>query len=391
MDGDLGSEERRRPGNGVAVAPPVGQCLAIGAHADAELPVALGRDYPGVNLGGRAGQDTVRSRDVAGGDQGRVAGADGSNPSLAFGTRAGATAGFDSDGTDIPSPPPAPGMALSAHFRISAPFFPHLNADYRETLATTSGASVTWTLEVSSTTQPIALTWSVPASSGLPSDVSLTLAGSGATIDMRSSTTATYQAGTHTLTITARRGTSPTTPPTTTPTAPGDDEDDEAADDDSPGSTDDDSDDAPAPDDEPNDVVPDQQQPVQCTDLSVEPTQAVPGQEISVSATICNPNAVDSPATLTLTINGEPIESRTTSLRGSDCQEIVFKTSRALPGSFEVSINGMTGHFSVVEAGAVPTTIPAQPQRGIDTTGLIVLGAIVVVLVTAIIMVLRLR
>ena len=317
------------------------------------------------------------------------AGSDGSNHFLEFGTRSGATAGFDSDGTDIPGPPPAPGAAFGASFRITDAVFPQLNADYREMLPAASGASITWTLAVSSAVQPIALTWSDPTGAGLPSDVSLALAGSSATLNMRSSTTATFPAGTHTLTITVSRGTSPTTVPTTPSSVPSDDED--SSDEDGQENTGNGTDSASASDSdsEPNGITP-EQQGIRCTGLSVEPAQAMPGQEVAVSATICNPGEANSSATVTLELNGEPVESRILSLSGGGCRQIVFKVARSTPGACEVSIGGMTGSFSVLDtSGTVPTTVPAPPQRGIDTTGLAVLIPIVAVLVTAIILVLR--
>jgi len=320
------------------------------------------------------------------------AGSDGSNHSLEFGTRSGATAGFDSDGIDIPSPPPAPGAAFGASFRITDSVFPQLNGDYREPLPADARASIEWTLAVSSAAQPITLTWSDPAGAGLPSGVSLALAGGGTSVNMRSATTASFPSGTHTLSITASTGTSPTTVPTPPSTVPGDDED--SGDEDRPDSSEDACDDSasPASEVEPNEVIPGSQQALQCTALSVEPAQVTPGQEVTVSATICNPAEKAAGGTLTLELNGQPVESRTLSLSGGACEHLVFNTSHAVPGTCEVTIVGMTVYFSVVDAsGTLPTTAPAPPQTGIDITGLVVFTAMVAILVAAIILVLRRR
>ena len=324
------------------------------------------------------------------------AGSDGSNEFLEFGARSGATDGFDAGGVDIPSPPSGPGITFSAYFQISDPIFPLLNADYREMLSTSPGTSIVWNLTLDSTSQPITLTWTDPSGAGLPSDASLTLSGSGQTVDMRFTSSTTFPAGTHSLTITAAKaGTpapTPTPTPTTTPPSPttpstntsGTDEGDEQDGGQSSGGTDSTT--------SPQTSAPDYSGPLACTALSIEPAQALPGQQVTIAATVCNTGDASTDASVALTVDGVATETRAVSLSAGDCEQVVFTTSRASPGAYEIDVNGASGRFSVVDSdGTAGTTVAPPRQTAIDTTGIIILSAVILVMVTALIIVFKRR
>ena len=313
------------------------------------------------------------------------AGSDGSNPALQFGTRSGATDGFDAGGVDVPSAPPAPGATFSAYFQIADPILPQLNIDYRDMLPVAPGSAVAWSLKVQSNSQPIKLTWSDPAVAGVPLETSLTLSGGGQTIDMRSTTSATYPSGTLALTITATRLTAPSTIPVDddepTPEIPGEDavDDDSTIDAGSAGAM---NGDVPAT----NGIV---EGAAGNARLSIVPAQVLPNQEVTISANICNTGTERDSRTISLLVNGVAEQSQSITVSGGSCQQISFRLSRTTPGIYEVAIDGMTGEFSVLGPGTITNTPPPQQQSGLVTAGIIAIIAVMAILIAAIIMVFK--
>ncbi|MCK4222550.1 MAG: hypothetical protein KAX25_06710, partial [Dehalococcoidia bacterium] len=79
------------------------------------------------------------------------------NLNLAFGTDTVATDGYDA-GIDIGYPGGPPNTA-EAYFSIVDPLFPTLNVDYRLTLGSAAGSTITWSLHMESPSQAMTLTW----------------------------------------------------------------------------------------------------------------------------------------------------------------------------------------------------------------------------------------
>jgi hypothetical protein len=309
------------------------------------------------------------------------AGSDGSNPALQFGTRSGATGGFDAGGVDVPSAPPAPGATFSAYFQIADPILPQLNVDYRDMLPAAPGSAVAWSLKVQSNSQPIHLSWSDPAVAGVPLDTSLTLSGGGQTIDMRSTTSATYPSGTLALTITAARLTAPSTVPVhddePTPNAPG--EDDSTNDAGSGGAF---NDDVPATNGTGEGAAGNAR-------LSIVPAQVLPDQEVTIFASICNTGTEHDTRTVSLMVNGVAEQSQYIAVSGGACQQLTFSLSRTTPGSYEVAIDDMVGQFSVLGPGTITNTPAPQQQSGLVTAGIIAIIAVMVVLIAGLIIAFR--
>lgn len=312
------------------------------------------------------------------------AGSDGSNPALQFGTRSGATGGFDAGGVDVPSAPPAPGATFSAYFQIADPILPQLNVDYRDMLPAAPGSAVAWSLKVQSNSQPIHLSWSDPAVAGVPLDTSLTLSGGGQTIDMRSTTSATYPSGTLALTITAARLTAPSTVPVDddepTPDVPGEDTVDDSAIDGSSGGAI--NGDAPAADSTGEGAAGNAR-------LNIVPAQVLPNQEVTIFASICNTGTEHDTRTVSLMVNGVAEQSQSIAVSGGACQQLTFSLSRTTPGLYEVAIDDMVGRFSVLGPGTITNTPAPQQQAGLVTAGIIAIIAVMVVLIAGLIIAFR--
>jgi len=123
--------------------------------------------------------------------------------------------------------------------------------------------------------------------------------------------------------------------------------------------------------------------------LNIDPAQVLPNQEVLISANICNSGGERGSKTVSLMLNGEAIDSQSVSVSPGACQQVIFKTSRAVPGTYQVAIDGMTGQFSVLAPRTVTRNVPSQQQTGLGTAGIIAIIAVIVVLIVALIMVFK--
>ena len=123
--------------------------------------------------------------------------------------------------------------------------------------------------------------------------------------------------------------------------------------------------------------------------LAVSPSQVLPNQEVTVSANICNNGEERGSKTVSLMVNGVAEQSQSVAVSGGACQQVIFKVSRAVPGTYQVAIDGMTGQFSVLAPRTVTNNVPSQQQTGLGTTGIIAIIAVIVVLIVGLIMVFK--
>ena len=123
--------------------------------------------------------------------------------------------------------------------------------------------------------------------------------------------------------------------------------------------------------------------------LNIDPAQVLPNQEVVISANICNSGEERGSKTVSLMVNGSAEQSQSVAVSGGACQQVIFKTSRAVPGTYQVAIDGMTGQFSVLAPRTVTNNVPSQQQTGLGTAGIIAIIAIAIVLVAALVMVFK--
>jgi len=123
--------------------------------------------------------------------------------------------------------------------------------------------------------------------------------------------------------------------------------------------------------------------------LNIDPAQVLPNQEVVVSANICNSGEERGSKTVSLMLNGEAIDSQSVAVSGGACQQVIFKTSRAVPGTYQVAVDGMVGQFSVLAPRTVTNNVPSQQSTGLGTAGIIAIIAVLIVLIIALIMVFR--
>ncbi len=123
--------------------------------------------------------------------------------------------------------------------------------------------------------------------------------------------------------------------------------------------------------------------------LNIDPAQVLPNQEVVISANICNSGEERGSKTVSLMLNGQAIDSQSVSVSGGACQQVVFKTSRAVPGAYQVAVDGMVGQFSVLAPRTVTNNVPSQQSTGLGTAGIVAIIAVLIVLILALIMVFK--
>ncbi len=103
--------------------------------------------------------------------------------------------------------------------------------------------------------------------------------------------------------------------------------------------------------------------------LRVTPAAAGPGEKITVSLDIVNTAAVEGTIDVTISLNGETIETRTVSIEGGASAEVTFTASSAEPGVNVVTANGRSASFSVITETqpVTPTTKSVGPHLTITT------------------------
>jgi len=123
--------------------------------------------------------------------------------------------------------------------------------------------------------------------------------------------------------------------------------------------------------------------------LLIDPLQVLPGQEVLVSGNICNQGEERGSKTVSLMVNGVAEQSQTVGVSGGSCQQVSFRLSRAVPGTYQVAIDGMTGQFSVLAPRTVTNNVPSQQSTGLGTAGIIVIIALAVAIIAALIFLFR--
>ena len=123
--------------------------------------------------------------------------------------------------------------------------------------------------------------------------------------------------------------------------------------------------------------------------LNVDPQQVLPNQEVIVSANVCNQGEEDGTKTATLMVSGNAEQSQSVGVSGGSCKQVVFRLSRAVPGTYQVSVDGMQGQFSVVGTKTVTQNVPTQQETGLGTAGILAIVVVGIVLIIALVVILK--
>jgi len=119
--------------------------------------------------------------------------------------------------------------------------------------------------------------------------------------------------------------------------------------------------------------------------LLVDPVQVLPNQEVTVSANVCNQGEERGSKTVSLMVNGVAEQSQTVGVSGGSCQQVTFRLSRAVPGTYQVAIDGMAGEFSVLAPLTVQASVPSQQDTGLGTAGVVAIVVVLLALIAALV------
>ncbi len=118
--------------------------------------------------------------------------------------------------------------------------------------------------------------------------------------------------------------------------------------------------------------------------LFISAPQALPGQVVQVSGNVCNSGSGSGTRTAVFYVNGHAEQSQTVGVSPGACQTVVFYFARAVPGQYQVAIDGSIGYVNVVAPRWVTGTTPAT-EEGLGTAGIVciivVLGALIIAIV----------
>jgi hypothetical protein len=123
--------------------------------------------------------------------------------------------------------------------------------------------------------------------------------------------------------------------------------------------------------------------------LSVDPAQVLPGQEVRVSANVCNQGGEKGSLTVALVVNGAAEQSQSVSVSGGSCKEVRFSTARAVPGTYMLTVNGMQGQFTVLAPRLVQASVPSAQDTGLGTWGIVAIIVVAVALILGLVVVFR--
>ncbi len=123
--------------------------------------------------------------------------------------------------------------------------------------------------------------------------------------------------------------------------------------------------------------------------LNVDPTQVLPGQQVTVSANVCNSGGERGSHTASLAVNGSAEQSRDVTVSPGACKRVVFAVCRSVPGTYTVFVDGMQGQFTVLSPRLVQASVPSQQEVGLGTAGIIAIIVVAIVLIVALVFVFK--
>jgi PKD repeat protein len=119
--------------------------------------------------------------------------------------------------------------------------------------------------------------------------------------------------------------------------------------------------------------------------LLVSPQQVLPNQAVEISINIGNHGGTGGTRDVALYINGYLESSQTVTVPPDSSQLVVFRVTRAQPGTYHVSLEGHEGQFSVVGTAAT------QWGGSLGTGGIIAIIVVAIALILALVFIFRRR
>lgn len=130
-------------------------------------------------------------------------------------------------------------------------------------------------------------------------------------------------------------------------------------------------------------VIIEEQARIIVRNLLIQPANAYPGEEVTISADVVNQGGIRASEDIELVINGQAEQSTRVGVDPGTAQHITFTTSKSVPGTYEVFIEGQASAFNVLLRPQV--TSDAGTAGGLDTAAIIAIVVIGVIFIAGII------
>jgi len=123
--------------------------------------------------------------------------------------------------------------------------------------------------------------------------------------------------------------------------------------------------------------------------MALNAYQALPGQAVQVSVNVCNGGEIKGNQSVVLSVNGVAEQSQTVSVSGGSCKTVVFNVVKAVPGAYDIAVNGQHAQLVVLAPRTVQASVPSTQDTGIGTAGIIAMVAVMVALIAALVLVFK--
>jgi len=90
-------------------------------------------------------------------------------------------------------------------------------------------------------------------------------------------------------------------------------------------------------------------EPIEISNLAIEPSKVAANEPIDVSVSLCNPNESEEVCDLALEIDGAVEEAKSIILAAGESKDVTFTVAREDIGDHDVTIGGISGSFTIVE------------------------------------------
>ena len=90
--------------------------------------------------------------------------------------------------------------------------------------------------------------------------------------------------------------------------------------------------------------------------LVISPTEVAPGEEVTISLSVANTGGVDGSYTVVLKIDEVKEAEETVTIAAGSSEDVSFSVTKEKAGSYSVSVDGLSGSFTVV-----PVVVPPEP------------------------------